>query len=157
PPPPPPPPAPAPQVAVAPPPAPPMPVVPVPPPPPPAAVVDTCQPRFNTLLREPILFDTAQATIRPVSYVLLGRLAGVAKSCPGRTIEIGAHTDSDGPPIYNQDLSERRAKAVVDYLVREGVPGGALKAIGYGETRPLAPNDSPANKQKNRRVEFTVK
>ncbi|MGL4242870.1 MAG: BON domain-containing protein, partial [Beijerinckiaceae bacterium] len=75
PPPPPPPPAPAPQVAVAPPPAPPMPVVPVPPPPPPAPVVDTCQPRFNALLREPILFDTAQATIRPVSYVLLGRLA----------------------------------------------------------------------------------
>jgi outer membrane protein OmpA-like peptidoglycan-associated protein len=159
------------QVAVAPPPPPPLPVVPVPPPPPPlpvvpvppsppppaAPVVDTCQPRFNALLQEPILFDTNKDTIRPVSYVLLGRLAAVAKSCPTRTIEIGAHTDSDGPDVYNQDLSERRARAVVEYLVREGVAGTNLRAVGYGESRPLAPNDSPANKQKNRRVEFTVK
>ncbi len=144
-------------VAVVPPPPPPLPVIPVPPPPAPAPVVDTCQQRFNALLREPILFDRDKDTIRPVSYVLLGRLAGVAKSCPTRTIEIGAHTDSDGPDVYNQDLSERRARAVVEYLVREGVAGTNLKAVGYGESRPLVPNDSPANKQKNRRVEFIVK
>ncbi len=154
---PPPPPAPPPQVAVAPPPPPPTPVVPVPPPPAPVPVVDTCQPRFNELLREPVLFDTDKATIRPVSHVLLGRLAAVAKSCPTRTIEVGAHTDSGGPDIYNQDLSERRARAVVEHLVREGVNGANLRAVGFGESRPLVPNDSPANKQKNRRVEFTVK
>ncbi len=163
-----PPPPPPPPVVMLPPPAlPPTPVVPVPAPvvvvPPPVVVapppppVDTCQPRFNALLNDPILFDTNKDTIRSVSYVLLGRLSEVAKSCPTRTIEIGAHTDSDGSPIYNQDLSERRARAVVEHLVREGVAGTNLKAIGYGETKPIAPNDSPANKQKNRRVEFTVK
>jgi OmpA-OmpF porin, OOP family len=155
------PPAPVPQVAVAPPPPPPMPVVPVPAPvvvaPVPVAVVDTCQPRFNALLNEPILFDTNKDTVRSVSYLLLGRLAGVAKSCPTRTIEIGAHTDSDGEAAYNQDLSERRAKAVVEFLVREGVAGTLLKSVGYGETKPIAPNDTAENKQKNRRVEFTVK
>ena len=152
-------------VAVAPPPPPPPVVVAAPPavvavapPPPPALpVVDTCQQQFNALLDEPILFDTNGDTIRPASYVLLGRLSGVARSCPTRTIEIGAHTDTDGSPVYNQDLSERRAKAVIEYLVREGVAGTNLKAVGYGDTKPVAPNDTPANKQKNRRVEFTVK
>jgi OmpA-OmpF porin, OOP family len=159
---PPPPPAPAPApVAVAPPPA---PVVVTPPPPPPTPVVtvptvptiDVCQQRFNEVT-DPILFDTDRDTIRSVSYVVLGRLAGIAQACPTYTIEIGAHTDTDGTPAYNQDLSQRRAQAVRDWLVREGVAGTNLKPIGYGETKPIAPNDTPANKQKNRRVEFTVK
>jgi OmpA-OmpF porin, OOP family len=156
PPPPPPPPAP---VVVVPPPAPvvvappPAPVVVAPPPPP----VDTCQPRLNALLNDPILFDVDKDVIRSVSYVVLGRLADVAKSCPTKTIEIAAHTDADASPAYNQGLSERRAKAVVEYLVREGVAGTMLKAVGYGETKPIAPNDTSANKQKNRRVEFVVK
>jgi OmpA-OmpF porin, OOP family len=143
-------------VAVAPPP-PPAPLVVAPPPPPPAAAVDTCQQQFNALLNDPILFATNSDEIQSVSYILLGRLAGVAKTCPARTIEIGAHTDTDGSPVYNQDLSERRARSVVEFLVREGVAGTNLKSVGYGETKPIAPNDTPANKQKNRRVEFTVK
>jgi OmpA-OmpF porin, OOP family len=138
--------------------APPAPVVVAPPPPPPApVVVDTCQPRLNALLNEPILFDVNKDVIRSVSYVVLSKLADVAKSCPTKTIEIGAHTDSDASSAYNQDLSQRRAKAVVEHLVREGVAGTMLKSVGYGETKPIAPNDTPANKQKNRRVEFVVK
>jgi OmpA-OmpF porin, OOP family len=155
-------------VVVAPPPPPPLPVVPVPAPvvvaPPVVApvvvappVVDTCQVQFNALLNEPILFDTNKDTIRSVSYIVLGRLAAVAKTCPTRTVEIGAHTDTDGTPAYNQDLSERRAQAVVEYLVREGVAGTMLKPAGFGETKPIAPNDTAENKQKNRRVEFVVK
>jgi len=146
--------------------------VPLPPPPPmavitppatpaqpsaPAAEVDLCQRRLNALLDEPILFDTAEATIRPDSHALLGRLAEAARSCPRMTIEIGAHTDSDGSDADNQALSERRAQSVVEFLVRENVPAASLKALGYGQTRPLVPNDTPENKQKNRRVEFTVK
>ncbi len=88
---------------------------------------------------------------------MLGRLADAAKSCPTRTIEIGAHTDAEGTPERNQALSDRRAQAVVDFLIREGVAPTALKAVGYGQTRPIAPNDTPENRQKNRRVEFTVK
>jgi OmpA-OmpF porin, OOP family len=149
---------PPPPVVVAPPPPPPAPAqVVVAPPPPPAPVADTCQQQFNALLNDPILFATNSDEIQSVSYILLGRLAGVAKTCPTRTIEIGAHTDTDGSPVYNQDLSERRAKSVVEFLVREGVAGINLKSVGYGETKPIAPNDTPANKQKNRRVEFTVK
>jgi OmpA-OmpF porin, OOP family len=152
---------PPPPVVVAPPPvvvAPPVPVVVTPPPPPPpVVVVDTCQPRLTALLNEPILFDVNKDVIRSVSYVVLGKLADVAKSCPSKMIEIGAHTDSDASPAYNQDLSNRRAKAVVEHLVREGVAGTMLKSIGYGETKPIAPNDTAANKQKNRRVEFIVK
>ena len=147
---------------------PPVPVVVAPPPPPPAPVMpapvvvapfvtDTCQVQFNALLNEPILFDTNKDTIRSVSYIVLGRLASVAKTCPTRTVEIGAHTDTDGTPAYNQDLSERRAQAVVEYLVREGVAGTMLKPAGFGETKPIAPNDTAENKQKNRRVEFVVK
>jgi OmpA-OmpF porin, OOP family len=150
------PPPPPPVVAVAPPP-PPAPLVVAPPPPPPAVAIDTCQQQFNALLNDPILFATNSDEIQSVSYLLLGRLAGVAKTCPATSIEIGAHTDTDGTPVYNQDLSERRAKAVVEFLVREGVAGTNLKSVGYGDTKPIAPNDTPANKQKNRRVEFTVK
>jgi OmpA-OmpF porin, OOP family len=149
---------PPPPVVIAPPPPPPAPApVVMAPPPSPVSVVDTCQQQFNALLNDPILFATNSDEIQSVSYILLGRLAGVAKTCPTRTIEIGAHTDTDGSPVYNQDLSERRAKAVVEFLVREGVAGTNLKSVGYGETKPIAPNDTPANKQKNRRVEFTVK
>jgi OmpA-OmpF porin, OOP family len=150
------PPPPPPVVAVAPPP-PPAPIVVAPPPPPPVVAIDTCQQQFNALLNDPILFATNSDEIQSVSYLLLGRLAGVAKTCPATSIEIGAHTDTDGSPVYNQDLSERRAKSVVEFLVREGVAGTNLKPVGYGDTKPIATNDTPANKQKNRRVEFTVK
>jgi len=148
--------APPPPVAVAPAP-PPLPLVPIPATAAPPGTVESCQEQFNLLLNEPILFDTDKETIRPVSYLLLGRLAAVAKTCLTYSIEISAHTDADGTPAYNLDLSERRAQAVVEFLVREGVAGTNLKSVGYGETRPVAPNDTPENKQKNRRVEFTVK
>jgi OOP family OmpA-OmpF porin len=142
---------------VAPPAPPPLPLVPIPATAAPPGTVESCQEQFNALLDEPILFDTDKETIRPVSYLLLGRLAGVAKTCLTYAIEISAHTDTDGTTAYNLDLSERRAQAVLEFLVREGVAGTNLKAVGYGETKPIAPNDTPENKQKNRRVEFTVK
>lgn len=148
---------PPPPVAVAPPAPPPLPLVPIPATAAPPGTVESCQEQFNLLLDEPILFDTDKETIRPVSYLLLGRLAGVAKTCLTYAIEISAHTDTDGTTAYNLDLSERRAQAVLEFLVREGVAGTNLKAVGYGETKPIAPNDTPENKQKNRRVEFTVK
>jgi len=154
----------------APPPPPPPAVVVVPPPPPPAVViaptaqtsddappVAVCQTRLDALLTEPILFDKAEATIRPESQALLSRLAAAARGCPQRIIEIGAHTDSDGDEARNQALSERRAQAVVETLTREGAPAAALKAIGYGQAKPIVANDTAENKQKNRRVEFTVR
>jgi len=77
-------------------------------------------------------------------------------------IEIGSHTDSKGSMAYNEDLSRRRAISVVDYLISKGIPDARLKAKGYGETDPIAPNknadgtDNPEGRAKNRRTEFKV-
>jgi outer membrane protein OmpA-like peptidoglycan-associated protein len=125
--------------------------------PPPPTAADICQVQFRELLRDPVLFATASAEIDARSYLLLGRLAQTAQTCPGAMIEIGAHTDSDGAEDRNLELSRRRAASVVDYLVREGVDRARLTATGYGQSRPVAPNDTPENKARNRRVEFFVK
>jgi outer membrane protein OmpA-like peptidoglycan-associated protein len=71
-------------------------------------------------------------------------------------IEIAGHTDSDGSEAYNQTLSEERAASVLNYLVEHGVSARRLTTVGYGETRPVVPNTSAANKAQNRRIEFTV-
>jgi len=71
-------------------------------------------------------------------------------------IEVAGHTDSIGTEAYNQRLSERRAQAVADYLVGRGIARGRLEVRGYGETRPAVANDSPENRQRNRRVVLSV-
>ena len=78
-------------------------------------------------------------------------------ACPEASIEIEGHTDAEGTPERNAALSERRAQAVVSYLTSSGIPADRLKAIGYGAARPVAPNDTPGNRAKNRRIEFTVR
>lgn len=71
-------------------------------------------------------------------------------------IEVAGHTDSIGPEEYNQDLSVRRAQSVADFLVQNGVERDRLHVVGFGETRPTAPNDTPANRQQNRRVVLSI-
>ena len=89
----------------------------VPAPAPAAVAADTCQIDFNNLLSaDTINFESAQAVIASSSYGLLDQMAAVAANCPEASISIEGHTDSQGPDVYNQDLSERRASAVVDYL-----------------------------------------
>ena len=81
---------------------------------------------------------------------------------PKLEIEISGHTDSKGSDSYNQKLSEARAKAVVDYLIRNGIARDRLSAKGYGESLPVEPNenpdgtDNPEGREKNRRTEFKV-
>ena len=70
------------------------------------------------------------------------------------TVEIGGHTDSDGDEALNQSISQQRAEAVLEYLTGQGVPAESLTAVGYGETLPVAPNDTSENKALNRRIEF---
>ncbi len=103
-----------------------------------------------------ITFKRASAELDRSSHQTLGTLAQIIKGCPGFAIEIGGHTDNEGEPDRNQRLSERRARSVLDYLVRIGVPPSALSAIGYGQSKPKVPNDSPANMATNRRIEFSV-
>ncbi|MCA1456923.1 OmpA family protein [Bradyrhizobium sp. BRP22] len=125
-----------------------------------AAPVDAtvCQQLFTELLSKArIRFESGKADISADSAGLLDRLTETALRCPNATIEIAGHTDSDGDESANQALSERRAEAVMDYLVKAGLPATRFQAVGYGSTQPLAGNDSEENKAQNRRIDFVVK
>lgn len=103
-----------------------------------------------------IFFDTDKATLRPESTAELNRLIKLMNDVPTLKIELSGHTDSQGSDEHNQGLSERRAKAVLDYLVNAGISASRLKSAGYGETKPVATNDTPEGRQLNRRTEFEV-
>ncbi|MCS7152882.1 MAG: FG-GAP-like repeat-containing protein [Bacteroidia bacterium] len=103
-----------------------------------------------------IYFDYDKATLRPESIEELERVVRFLRENPSLRVEISGHTDSDGSEIYNLRLSQARAQAVVDYLISRGIDGNRLVARGYGESRPVAPNDTPENKQKNRRTELKI-
>ncbi|ETR77278.1 membrane protein [Afipia sp. P52-10] len=127
---------------------------------PPASAVDAsvCQQLFTELLAiGKIRFESGQANIDADSRGLMDRLVEIALRCPNTTLEIGGHTDSDGDAEANQRLSERRAQAVLDYMVRAGLPADRLHATGYGPTQPVASNDTPEGKAQNRRIEFVVR
>lgn len=120
-------------------------------------MLERCQQDLKAAASEGITFRRASAEIETRSFPTLNRLAEVAARCADAQIEIEGHTDSDGTPDRNQRLSDRRAQSVLDYLVKAGVPPSRMSAIGYGETRAIAPNDTADNKALNRRIEFTVK
>jgi len=103
-----------------------------------------------------IFFDYDQATLRLESTAELTRLVNVMKDNPSINIEISGHTDNKGSDAYNQKLSENRAKAVVDYLVEKGVAKGRMEYKGYGESLPVATNDTEEGRQLNRRTEFEI-
>lgn len=104
-----------------------------------------------------ILFDFAKSSIRQESYGVLQQIADVMNEYPTANFEIGGHTDSIGNEASNQKLSEARAKSVHDYLVSIGMDDSRLHYNGYGESRPIATNNTAAGRQENRRVEITVK
>jgi len=103
-----------------------------------------------------IFFDTDKATLRSESTTELKRLVKLLNDVPTLKIELSGHTDSQGSEAYNQGLSEKRAKAVVDYLTEAGVSQDRLKFAGYGETQPIATNETKDGRQLNRRTEFKV-
>lgn len=117
-----------------------------------------CQQLFLELLSKArIRFESAKATIDPDSIGLLDRMIETAMRCPAAEIEVAGHTDAEGGEDNNMSLSQRRAQAVVDYMVRAGVPADRLKAVGYGQTQPVASNDTDEGKAQNRRIEFVVR
>jgi outer membrane protein OmpA-like peptidoglycan-associated protein/Tol biopolymer transport system component len=103
-----------------------------------------------------IFFDTGKATLRPESTAELERLQKLLTETPALKLEMSGHTDDVGEAAMNQDLSQRRAQAVVAYLTQHGIAGARLTAVGYGETKPEVPNTSKLNRQLNRRTEFKV-
>jgi OOP family OmpA-OmpF porin len=150
-PPPPPPPAPEPP---PPPPAPkPEPVVVAPAPPPPPAPAPVVKP-VKEVIHLQVQFDTAKADVKSKYGADLQRVADYMKKYPETTVTIEGNTDNVGGKKYNQKLSERRAGAVKDYLVKKlGVDASKISSVGYGMSRPVADNKTAAGKQQNRRVD----
>lgn len=109
-----------------------------------------------------VYFDFDKATLRPESNKTLDSLINILNTYPDIRIEIGGHTDAIGTEAYNQKLSQRRAQAVVDYLVQNGIDLDRLEAMGYGESQPVAPNrnedgtDNRDGRALNRRTEFKI-
>ncbi len=99
-------------------------------------------------------FDNNKDTLRSDAIAILDDAAATLKRYPGLKVEIAGHTDSANSDAYNLDLSQRRAKAVLDYFVSKGVEADRLSAKGYGEAQPIADNDTAAGRFKNRRVEL---
>ncbi|MBK8941765.1 MAG: OmpA family protein [Polyangiaceae bacterium] len=109
-------------------------------------------------IMEKVQFELDQAIIKSESFGLLDDVAQVMKENPQiKRVEIQGHASADGDDAHNMDLSDRRAKAVRDYLLAKGgIEASRLYAQGYGETRAIADNNTQEGREKNRRVEFHV-
>lgn len=103
-----------------------------------------------------IFFDLEKYQLKTSSYPELERVKEMLEAGKLKKIEITGHTDSSGADDYNMRLSEQRAKAVYNYFIANGIAKERLTVVGYGETKPKAPNDTKENREKNRRVEFTI-
>jgi outer membrane protein OmpA-like peptidoglycan-associated protein/Tol biopolymer transport system component len=110
----------------------------------------------NSFVLKNIFFDFDKAILRPDSRFELERLVSLLTHYRSLTALIGGYTDSTGTPQHNEELSQARAQAVVDYLVSAGIDSGRIKAFGYGASDPVAPNATEEGKQLNRRVVFRV-
>jgi outer membrane protein OmpA-like peptidoglycan-associated protein len=105
---------------------------------------------------EAIQFDFDRANIRPENRELLSRIAGVLLTAKGYSIYVYGHTDDVGTEEYNRGLSERRARAVRDYLVESGLDPGGITTRGYGKSSPRIPDTSDEARAANRRVEIGI-
>lgn len=103
-----------------------------------------------------VFFDFDKWDLRPESYVELDRVVKLLNENPAIEIEMSAHTDSRGSDEYNFKLSDNRAHSVVEYILSKGIDPKRITAKGYGETKPVVPNDTDENRQLNRRVEFKI-
>jgi len=103
-----------------------------------------------------VLFDFNQATLKPGAQLRLAKVSGILGAYPDLRLEIDGFTDNKGTPEYNMTLSDKRAKAVRDFLVSQGVSTDAVTTKGFGESNPVATNATAAGRQQNRRVELVV-
>jgi outer membrane protein OmpA-like peptidoglycan-associated protein/outer membrane protein assembly factor BamB len=101
-----------------------------------------------------IYFEIDKAYLRKESLDIIDKLVQIMKANPAMKIEVRGHTDSTGEKAYNQKLSERRADAVAEYMIKNGISPERIRSAGLGETRPIASNETPEGRKKNRRTEF---
>jgi OOP family OmpA-OmpF porin len=111
-------------------------------------------PKTCTLEVYGVNFDFDKSNIRPDSTPVLNEVLALFTGDPTFAAEVGGHTDNVGNGPYNLKLSDARASAVKDWLIQHGVPAARVTARGYGDTKPLVPNNSDDNRAKNRRVEL---
>jgi outer membrane protein OmpA-like peptidoglycan-associated protein len=103
-----------------------------------------------------VLFDTGKFTLRPEAREKLSKISGIVLAYPDLRLAIEGNTDSVGSDAMNQELSERRAGAVRDYLAKQNIPLASMTSQGFGKTQPVATNDTPEGRQQNRHVEMIV-
>jgi OOP family OmpA-OmpF porin len=119
---------------------------------------EACETRFAVISKTgAIYFKTGSADLDQESAPLLNSVADIASRCPTVKIDVEGHTDNIGTQYSNKELSELRARSVVNYLTRKGIAAQRIQFAGYGDARPTAPNDTEANRSKNRRIEFKVR
>jgi OOP family OmpA-OmpF porin len=117
-----------------------------------AKTADGCPP---PLVLEGVEFDNNKATLRQESFAILDKTAASMQHWADAKIEVGGHTDSVGTDEHNMTLSQQRAEAVRNYLISKGIAADRLTVKGYGETKPVADNETEEGRFKNRRVELT--
>ncbi len=110
----------------------------------------------TTVVLENIFFETAKATLKPESFAQLETVLKFMDSNPTIRMEISGHTDNTGSLKLNTRLSQARAESVVEYLIEHGILADRLDAKGYAFSQPIAPNDTPEGRARNRRVEFMI-
>ncbi len=103
-----------------------------------------------------VLFDTGKYTLRPAAREKLAKISGIVLAYPDLRLAIEGNTDSVGSDAMNQELSERRASSVMDYLAQQSIPQASMTSQGFGKTQPVASNDTAEGRQQNRRVELIV-
>jgi len=103
-----------------------------------------------------IFFDFNQFEINPRSYTELNEVIKFLNDNPKLKVEISGHTDNVGVESYNQQLSQKRAQAIVSYFLSKGISTSRLSQKGLGSQKPIKPNDTEENRQVNRRIEFKV-
>jgi outer membrane protein OmpA-like peptidoglycan-associated protein len=108
------------------------------------------------ILKEKILFDIDKYSLKPAAEDNINKIADILVKYPDFDITVEGHTDSTGKETYNQTLSEKRAGAVADFLAGGGLDQLRLQTIGYGETRPVASNETADGRAENRRVEIHI-
>jgi len=110
----------------------------------------------STIQLKGVNFDNDSAAIRADARAILDEAAATLKRYPQIRVEVAGHTDSQADDAYNQALSQRRAQAVVDYFMQQGIEAGRLTAKGYGEAQPIADNATAEGRAGNRRVELRI-
>jgi len=107
-------------------------------------------------LPDGVTFDVDSSTLKPQFRTTLNEISANLNQYPNSLIDVYGHTDSTGSDQYNQALSERRASTVANYLVMQGVSAARIRSQGYGETMPIASNDTIEGRARNRRVEIKI-